>query len=149
MFSRKPQQWNKDQKELIDLEVKEMLQKGAISKVSHQEGEFLSQIFLVGKKDGGNRPVIKLKTSTNLGLITEGRLHVQNRLKRYIFQCAAKQGVPEISKISMGRKLVRVPLSLLCTKPSTKSFYQVIKGSNVSAKAFDDSCNNIPARSIN
>ena len=38
-----------------------MLEKGAISKVLHQEGEFLSQIFLVGKKDGGNRPVINLK----------------------------------------------------------------------------------------
>ena len=44
----------------MDLEVKEMLEKGAFSKVSHQEGEFLSQIFLVGKKDGGESPVINL-----------------------------------------------------------------------------------------
>ena len=48
----------------------------------------------------------------------------------------------------MGRKLVRIPLPLLWTRSSTKSFYQVIKGSNVSAKAFDDSGNNIPGRSI-
>ena len=60
MFPPKPQQWNKDQKELIDLKVKEMLGNGPISQVSHQEGEFLSQIFLVGK-NGGNRPVINLK----------------------------------------------------------------------------------------
>ena len=46
---------------LIDLEVKEMLAKGAILQVSHQEGEFLSQILLVGKKDGTNRSVISLK----------------------------------------------------------------------------------------
>ena len=59
IFSRKPQQWNKDQKELIDLGVKEMLEK-----VSHLEGEFLYQIFLVGKKDGINRLVISLKTLT-------------------------------------------------------------------------------------
>ena len=38
-----------------------MLEKGAISKVLHQEGEFFTQIFLVGKKDGGNRPVISQK----------------------------------------------------------------------------------------
>ena len=56
-------------------------------------------------------------------------------IKRCIFQCAAKQGFPEISTISMGRKLVRIPLPLFWTKPITKSFYQVIKGSNVSAKA--------------
>ena len=49
----------------------------------------------------------------------------------------------------MGRKLVRVPLPLFCTRPSNKSSYQVIKGSNVTAKALDDSGNNIPGRSIN
>ena len=37
MFSPKPQQWNKDQKELIDLKVKDILEKGAKYKVSHQE----------------------------------------------------------------------------------------------------------------
>ena len=55
MFSPKPQEWNKDQKELIESEVKGMLEKGTISKVSHQEGEFLCQLFLVGEKDEGNR----------------------------------------------------------------------------------------------
>ena len=66
-----------------------------------------------------------------------------------MFQCTTEQGVPEISNISMGSKLARVLLPLFWTGPSTKSFCQVIKGSNVSAKAFDDSGNNIPGRSIN
>ena len=54
---------------------------------------------------------------------------MQYRFKRCIFQCADKQGVSEISKISIGRKLVRVPLPLFWTRPSTGRFYQVIKGS--------------------
>ena len=45
-------------------------------------------------------------------------------------------------------KLVRVPFSLFWTRPSTKSFYQVIKGSNVTAKACDDSDKNIFGQSI-
>ena len=54
---------------------------------------------------------------------------MQSRFKRCIFQCGDKQGVSEISKISIGRKLVRVPLPLFWTRPSTGRFYQVIKGS--------------------
>ena len=38
-----------------------MLEKGAIQKVVPTRGQFLSNLFLVEKKDGGNRPVINLK----------------------------------------------------------------------------------------
>ena len=74
---------------------------------------------------------------------------MQNRFKEWIFQSAAKQGVPKISKISMGRILARVPLPLFWTRPSTRSFYQVIQDSTVSTNAFDDWGNNISGRSIN
>ena len=38
-----------------------MQEKGSISKVCHSKGEFLSSLFLIKKKGGGNRPVINLK----------------------------------------------------------------------------------------
>jgi len=53
---------SKEETSLISQEVKAMLGKGAIQKVTNVEGQFLSNLFLVPKKDGGNRPVINLKS---------------------------------------------------------------------------------------
>ena len=47
---------------LMDLELKEMLRKGAIKRTQPAQGEFLSNLFLLGQKDGGYRPVTNLKT---------------------------------------------------------------------------------------
>ena len=47
---------------LVTLEVMEMLSKGAIVETQLTQDSFVSQIFLVEKKDGGQRPVINLKT---------------------------------------------------------------------------------------
>ena len=51
---------SRDGEELVKLEVKEMLKKGAIRKIQPSKGEFVSNLCLV-KKDGGQRPVINLK----------------------------------------------------------------------------------------
>jgi len=52
---------NQSGKVAREQEISEILQKGAILVVSPMHGEFLSSVFLVKKKDGGNRPVINLK----------------------------------------------------------------------------------------
>jgi len=50
-----------DQTELITAGVQELQSKGAISLVQDTTGGFISQIFIVPKKDGGYRPVINLR----------------------------------------------------------------------------------------
>ena len=52
---------NKRQIALVDLELKEMLRKGAIRRTQSVQEEFLSNLFLVGKKHLGYRSVINLK----------------------------------------------------------------------------------------
>ena len=47
--------------DLLDQEVQDMLRKGAIVVSDPKEDQFLSSLFLVKKKDGGNRPVVNLK----------------------------------------------------------------------------------------
>ena len=57
----KKSNFNQEQQKLVNLEVKAMLEKSSISKVGHSKGEFLSSLFLISKKGGGNQPVINLK----------------------------------------------------------------------------------------
>ena len=47
--------------EMISTEVRELLAKGAVIETPLAQDGFVSQIFLVEKKEGGQRPVINLK----------------------------------------------------------------------------------------
>ena len=49
------------QQDLISTEIQTMIEKRTISLVQPDQRGFISQIFLVLKKDGGHRPVISLK----------------------------------------------------------------------------------------
>lgn len=58
-----PSHFNMDQQRLVALEIAELCQKGAVTEVrSTPTNCFLSTLFLVPKKDGGQRPVINLKS---------------------------------------------------------------------------------------
>ena len=50
-----------EQQSLISMEVEGMLEKQAISVVQPDKNSFLSQIFVIPKKDVGYRPVVNLK----------------------------------------------------------------------------------------
>ena len=56
-----PPHYNQHQNKVILKEIQKLLQKGAVMQVEPQEEGFYSTLFLVPKKDGGQRPVINLK----------------------------------------------------------------------------------------
>ena len=56
---------NQKQIALVGLELKEMLRKEEIMRNQSAQEEFLSNLFLVGKKGGGYHPAINLKCSTS------------------------------------------------------------------------------------
>ena len=49
---------------MISTEIRELLSKGAVVETTPSQGSFVSQIFLVEKKEGGQRLVINLKALT-------------------------------------------------------------------------------------
>lgn len=54
--------WSPREKTAIKESLNELFSSGAISKVEHCKGEFLSTIFLVPKPDGSNRLILNLKS---------------------------------------------------------------------------------------
>ena len=54
-------QLTKEASDLVDQEVQDMMKKGAIVVSDVKENQFLSSLFLVKKKDAGNRQVVNLK----------------------------------------------------------------------------------------
>ena len=63
-FQRKIRNFTKMMKKqlaLVDLELKEVLRKGTIIRTQPAQGEFFSNLFHAGKKDGGYCPAINLK----------------------------------------------------------------------------------------
>ena len=59
-FNTKSPHMSTEQLRLVKEEVADLIQKGAIEEINPSEG-FYSNLFLVPKKDGGQRPVINLK----------------------------------------------------------------------------------------
>jgi len=68
-FDRKPKQeqppipypLSLEEKQFMQREISTLLQKKVISECSHEEGEFISNVFLTPKKDGSFRMILNLK----------------------------------------------------------------------------------------
>ena len=111
---------------LVDLEVKEMLGKGAIITAQPVQGQYISTLFLVEKQGRGSRPVINLKRLNHLVKIRTlpngrfpigdtlqfspgGRVSVQARPQGCIlYDTNASEG-SQVFAFSMEGEAVRVP----------------------------------------
>ena len=89
-------QYSAEQTRLISEEVTELLQKGAIGEiVPVKQPGFYSNLFLVLKKDGGQRPVINLKALNNFvnkeHFKMEGIHTLKDLLRRLVSQNRSKR----------------------------------------------------------
>ena len=123
-----PAQLNQTQQELVSQEIKDMISKGAVTELQTLPvGGFLSTLFLVPKKDGGQRPVIYLKKLNSHKCPTfqdgrhshtqkpspKGRLASKDRPERCILFCPDKQRAQEISVSNSGTGFTSSTVSLL------------------------------------
>ena len=154
------QKMNRDQSTLVNQEIDSMLQKGAIKKVSHISGVFLSNLFLGDKsfrwrKEASDKPekskfVYIIPAIENGGPPSNKRtlagtgVHVQDCSSRCIFCNTNKSKVQEIPQVQMGGKPVRVYLTLLWTRSSTSNIYKTNENPYFSNAAHKHSSNNIP-----
>ena len=143
---------SKKQFSLVEQEVLEMLEKGAIQKVTRaifeppKQGQFLSHLILVEEKDGGNRPVINLKNLSKfihslrafrngrcaLSKIHSrtGRFPMEDRSQGGIFFSSPQQELSKVCQISKVRQHIRISLLFFWTRASSKNFYKIIKSPN-------------------
>jgi len=71
---------SRDQQETLDKEIRDMLDKKAISKCWDREG-FFSSVFLVPKKDKGWRPIINLKALNQYLKVQHFKMETINNLR--------------------------------------------------------------------
>ena len=75
-----------EQFSLVEQVVLKMLEKGVIQKVVLTQGQLLSNLFLVEKKDRGNRPAIKLKNLNKFILYEHFKMEGLHCLKMFLEQ---------------------------------------------------------------
>ena len=75
-----------EQFSLVEQEVLKMLEKGVIQKVVLTQGQFLSNLFLVEKKNGGNGPAINLKNLNKFILQEHFKMESLHCLKLFLEQ---------------------------------------------------------------
>ena len=154
--SPNPPVLNQKQSKLVEEELKEMLLKGAMQPVSPCKIQYLSNLYLLSKKGGGNRPAINLKHMNNFipyqHVKMEGLNLLQNNLLKRDYMCklelknlllrSIKKAVKGICTVSVGRDTLRVLQSLFWSR-SNSSNICIFKSTNFPLEKASDLCDNI------
>jgi len=124
---------------LVDMEVSEMIRKGAILAVDPVAGQFVSNIFLTPKKSGGMRPVINLKQLNNflepvhfkmehlltiLPLLEQGSLMTSLDLKDAYFSLPMAKSVRKYLRFSWRGRLYEFQCLCFGLSPAPYFFYK-------------------------
>ena len=127
---------------LVTKEVESMLKKGTIQKASVEKGQFLSNLFLVAKKDGGTDPCNKLKKSESIHSLSslqngrlafaEGnaereRLHVQDRHEGCLVLCSTASKILEVHPVLLERSVTQIPVSIFWPGTGSTIFTKLLK----------------------
>ena len=106
---------NQEERLQINSEIKEMLRKGAIQQVKSEPWEFLSNLFLVSKKDGDHRPVINLKFLNNFIPYQHFKIEAMHLIKDllqehdFLIKIYLKDAYFGIPLYKSSRKYIRFP----------------------------------------
>ena len=129
----------KEQVDLIQVDIENMLKKVAIQQPEHQAGGFLSNIFLVGKRDGGTSTSGELKIFKRVHSISafqngrfvlspritaRGRLHVQ---AGYDFSVPLHQSSRNYVRFSWSGNLYEFFCLCFGLGPAPKIFTKLLK----------------------
>ena len=127
---------------LVEQEINDLLEMGAIQKAIYQKNQFVSHLFLVSKKSWrsevsykseGVKPTHPLPSLQNRGIVSieenfrKGRLSSQATPQRFLFLCTLVRGLQKIFEDQMERHTLRVFLPLFRTDPSTKTFHKTFE----------------------
>ena len=118
---------------LVDREISELRERGAIKKAETAQEEFFSSLFLVGKKDEENRSVINLKKLDRFIPYEHFKVYSSHCRQQNDFLCnSTQQTVIKICEIYVFRQTLPISLPLFWFRASSKRFYQSTKKPNCS-----------------
>ena len=160
--NRLPGETNSRKSSIPGSNVNAMLTKGAIHLVHPKGSQFLSNLFLVPKKDGEGQACYHsegIKFIHSLFSLQNGRFallkdllrerfYAQGVLERYLILRPFGHEPSKMSLISMERKHLRVLASMFRSGSSTWDFYKIIKFSHCNFEANSNKNNHLSGRYV-
>ena len=129
---------NQKHTEVMEEEVRNMIEKGEVKLVQPCIDQYLSNVFIVNKKEGEFRPVINLKTLNahvpyshfkmeGLGVLKELLCHQDLMVKLDLFYCALGRRLTKECTLQMEKKNLSVPLHVFQSAPAPRVFTKLMK----------------------
>ena len=148
----------------IDKEVVDLLKKGAIEVCLHTPGEFISNIFTVPKKSGGNRPVIDMRALIEFVEYNPfqngrhipakicsqtGRFYDKTRFKGCISNCPSEQKIKNLPSLHLEGCTLPIHLPPFRSLFLRQNFHQGYETSDCISKGHGDQIINFSRGHIN